>query len=800
MIECDKCHCFHQETDHHHIADESDEEVILENNELYKYLKEQCDTNLLHKPSDPHKRVRIETDRKGVPTSSSVFFSPIQRILELCRNFYPSQFTEKTPLSSPSHITREARSSQIPTVISVHVLPEYLYFIEVLLSSQLMLKDDLNILEHFIPNKEKHQMLSKKYSYEGGVVLPGALVLFVVGLNKYYFINNERYVLPCVGLTVSSYYLLHKLYTSYCLSKYKKDLNALITVVKNYSNLIHKNIQFIRDFESLSKIHSVRGPATALLNGKSNKEAWCKLPHLRFQLLSSLNTMCSLAYYNVLELLALFPFNPHLDPYIRHGLCCLELNELGICEVTLDQVDVISVKTLMKVKYIYFLLLSEFLSRIVLCFCPSSSSSLLHPPSLPSLFRLINRTSGEYAEQLAHLENIFNVVTIHKTEVESLSPLAVISNQQSADGKYEELKKTIECIEAYILFMLTQYKHMETNICSYQHSECIINDSVILQDIHATHESIRTDQLRALLYNIDCLNIQLSRAMNTKPDDVIKSRDHSQLLNMDETSGTSAVHVGYSDFQLSNVRDEMFLGIAGVPMASNAIAGGGEGTTYLDEDQINYYEFEKQFSSTVLSELKVKLKDKQVEWKRREELALAEKQQDDFSDLEIEVKVDEVKEDAHRKRRKRKSITKTHAIESLSDTEDSPGPKPHPPRSNRNKSANDSPRTSRVAPLLGSLITDGTQSSLLSTEDCEPNGNDVKYKRLYNLSRSQESYENRETSDSDEETRSRKPDVNRNTLAAQIEQVAREWKYTSIEEEFGDKVDEEEEVEAKEDG
>lgn len=56
-----------------------------------------------------------------------------------------------------------------------------------------MLKDDLNILEHFIPNKEKHQMLSKKYSYEGGVVLPGALVLFVVGLNKYYFINNERW-------------------------------------------------------------------------------------------------------------------------------------------------------------------------------------------------------------------------------------------------------------------------------------------------------------------------------------------------------------------------------------------------------------------------------------------------------------------------------------------------------------------------------------------------------------------------------------------------------------------------------
>lgn len=41
--------------------------------------------------------------------------------------------------------------------------------------------------------------------------------------------------------------------------------------MKNYSNLIHKNIQFIRDFESLSKIHSVRGPATALLNGKSNK-------------------------------------------------------------------------------------------------------------------------------------------------------------------------------------------------------------------------------------------------------------------------------------------------------------------------------------------------------------------------------------------------------------------------------------------------------------------------------------------------------------------------------------------------
>lgn len=95
--------------------------------------------------------------------------------------------------------------------------------------------------------------------------------LLLVPPKNFYIFLYFRYVLPCVGLTVSSYYLLHKLYTSYCLSKYKKDLNALITVVKNYSNLIHKNIQFIRDFESLSKIHSVRGPATALLNGKSNK-------------------------------------------------------------------------------------------------------------------------------------------------------------------------------------------------------------------------------------------------------------------------------------------------------------------------------------------------------------------------------------------------------------------------------------------------------------------------------------------------------------------------------------------------
>lgn len=100
-------------------------------------------------------------------------------------------------------------------------------------------------------------------------------------------------------------------------------------------------------------------------------------------------------------------------------------------------------------------------------------------------------------------------------------------------------------------------------------------------------------------------------------------------------------------------------GIAGVPVSGNVLDGGGGDRTFLDEDQVNYYEFERQFSTTVLNELKLKLKDKQVEWKRREKLALEMKDMEDFSDLEpdggekVTAEVTSVKEDAHRKRRKR---------------------------------------------------------------------------------------------------------------------------------------------------
>ncbi|KAL1458105.1 hypothetical protein WDU94_008279 [Cyamophila willieti] len=838
MIECDKCHCFHQETDHHHVPDGSDEEIILENNQLYKYLKEQCMNNLLQKPPDPTKEEEAPTtvnDPQG-NASQNILSVTLRRIQSLCWRFYESQFVEKTPKTSPSKISsnnapwesqNQNQSTSVKTADSYNILPEYTYFIEALLNSQLILKDDLNILEHFIPNKEKYQVLSKTYSYQGSVVLPSTLVLGVFGVNKYYFNNNLRYALPCLGLTVSSYYLLHKLYVSYQIKKYKKDLHNLIGILQKYSNLIHKNIQFIRDFENISKIHGATGSNVGgSINEKSNKQEWCKLPHLRFNLLTSLNAMCSLAYYNVLELVARFPFNPHLDPYIKHGLCCLNLTEIGVADVPLDQVDEITVKMLMKAKYIYFLLLSEFLSRIILCFCPYTSSPSALPPHqyIASLFRLINRTSAVYTEQYSSLESLFNVVTIHKTQQEvSATPVPgtyLISNPRSADRKYEELVKTIHCIETYLLFMLTQYKHMETNIGTYQHSDCIINDNVILHDIYATQQSIRQNQLSSLLYNIDCLNVLLSQCIN---DDVTESKpvDKGLLYNVTgggehTTAPSPSVHVGYSDYNVANVPDEIFLGIAGVPVTNNALSG-GEDKTFLDEDQVNYYEFERQFSTTVLNELKIKLKDKQVEWKRREKKALETKNMNDFSDLEQNKEDETVKEDAHRKRRKRKSITKTHAIQSLSDTEDfDPNlPKPHPPRSARSKS-----RPSPAIPALGTLITDGNQTSMLSTEDFSENngggaGADIKYKRLYNLSRSQESYENRETSPSSdegegkdeasrkkvEESRSRVQMAHDNqvlaaalftsqsSLAAQIEQVAREWKYVSIEEEFGDEND-----------
>uniref|UniRef100_A0A8D8WPZ0 Vezatin n=1 Tax=Cacopsylla melanoneura TaxID=428564 RepID=A0A8D8WPZ0_9HEMI len=837
MIECDKCHCFHQATDPHHVADGSDEEIILENNQLYKYLKEQCVSNLLQKPPDPAKEEETsprENDPQGNPASQSILSLSLRRIQSLCWRFYESQFVDKTPKTSPSKIPsnnvpwesqNQNPSTSVKTADSYNILPEYTYFIEVLLHSQLILKDDLNILDHFIPNKEKYEILSKKYSYQGSFVLPSTLVLGVFGVNKYYFNNNMRYGLPCLGLTVSSYYVLHKLYVSYQIKKYKKDLHNLISILQKYSNLIHKNIQFIRDFENISKIHAGDSGSGVVgsINEKSNKQEWCKLPHLRFNLLASLNAMCSLAYYNVLELVARFPFNPHLDPYIKHGLCCLNLTEIGVADVSLDQVDEITVKMLMKAKYIYFLLLSEFLSRIILCFCPYTSSPSALPPHqyIASLFRLINRTSAVYTEQFSSLESLFNVVTIHKTQQEVSVPAGtayLVSNPRTSDRKYEELVKTIHCIETYLLFMLTQYKHMETNIGTYQHSDCIINDNVILHDIYATQQSIRQNQLSSLLYNIDCLNILLSQCIN---DDVTECKPVDKGLLYSVTGGgdsTTAppptVHVGYSDYNVANVPDEIFLGIAGVPVTSNALSGGAEDKTFLDEDQVNYYEFERQFSTTVLNELKVKLKDKQVEWKRREKKALETKNMNDFSDIEQNKEEEEaVKEDAHRKRRKRKSITKTHAIQSLSDTEDfEPSlPKPHPPRSARSK-----PRASPAIPALGTLITDKNQTSVLSTEDFSENNGagaaaDIKYKRLYNLSRSQESYENRETSPSSdegkddeatrkkaEESRSRTQMAHDNqvlaaalftsqsSLAAQIEQVAREWKYVSIEEEFGD--------------
>ncbi|KAI5704207.1 hypothetical protein M8J75_002994 [Diaphorina citri] len=792
--------------------------------------------NLLHKPPDPTRKEEEEKPDDSVKhkTSASIFSSPLSRIRALCRKFYESRFVDRTPESSPSKFsnvawetkphtgTQTVNNPSLSTPTSVNILPEYSYFIDALLASQLILKDDLNILEHFIPNREKHEVLSKKYNYRGSVVLPSTLVLIIVGANKYYFNNNVRYAIPCLGLTVSSYYLLHKLYTSYQLNKYKRDLHTLISILQKYSNLIHKNIQFIRDFENISKIHQATGVgvlnSSSLLNGKSNKEAWCKLPHLRFNLLGSLNAMCSLAYYNVLELVARFPFNPHLDPYIKHGLCCLDLTELGVSDVPLERVDDITVKMLMKVKYIYFLLLSEFLSRLILCFCPYTSSSPLHPVSPPryiaSLFRLINKTSAIYTEQYSSLENLFNVVTIHKTQEQPGPGSYLVSNPRSADRKYEELVKTIHCIETYLLFLLTQYKHMETNIGTYQHSDCIINDNVILNDIYSTHTSIRSNQLTSLLYNIDCLNIQLSQCVSTddtKPGDNVAYNIGGG--NVDPP--TTAVQVGFSDFNVANVRDEIFLGIAGVPVSGNVLDGGGGDRAFLDEDQVNYYEFERQFSTTVLNELKLKLKDKQVEWKRREKLALEMKDMEDFSDLEpdggekVTAEVTSVKEDAHRKRRKRKSITKTHAIESLSDTEDFDvtAVKPHPPRSARSKASQ-----AINTPSLGTLISDANQKSLLSTDDfSENNGADIKYKRLYNLSRSQESYENRETSPSsgeepeDSRTRMEKSRAqtardnevlaaalftSQSSLAAQIEQVAREWKYTSIEEEFGDEGEE----------
>lgn len=240
---------------------------------------------------------------------------------------------------------------------------------------------------------------------------------------------------------------------------------------------------------------------------------------------------------------------------------------------------------LQKAKYIYFLLQSEFLKLSALCFCPvlwtpNSSSQMNH------LIETIDEIEKVYSNSYDVLYDEYNIYSLFKNNNMKQD------KHPGKDTNTSDLKLKIHSIRQFLQNMMVHVKFMEDSIedntSTYYTDNINSTLNVLVKEVNIFNELISKLQ-------IYCLR----KCNDDKKDKVNLTNDHIEVVDYTEKETI--------DPDKEICKDELFLGIS------------EEVTEVVDNKCCDEDVFDKSNNHNLMLELKVALKNKQEEWKQRED-------------------------------------------------------------------------------------------------------------------------------------------------------------------------------------
>lgn len=486
------------------------------------------------------------------------------------------------------------------------------------LHSQLLFKEDHDELETILSTtcvvKEKQNFCT---SAGLGAVILSYLALYRPNPNLY-----TRVGISIIFTVVSTWYY----YTKYKECSKNKLFTLHIKMLQNLCLNIHKIFRSIKEIEILSSLQvSTQDNVSHLslpagLGLHPSKElhkfpSWKTLPHFH----SCLEDVLIMAIDTLIQACK--------DTSVLGKSTSIALEEHREALSTIANQS-ISLKGLQNLIDVYLAVQSEYLKNIAISFTPIACNILNKQGFVKkeNLFKTIYYVQSK-------LNNLLPIL-IYQHHINNTSNIRKHSYKQTGNSPGKNIKKLqteMHNISLLMLYSLLRVRGLEDLLEEIAHTK---GQNELHFDITSQLTSLNQD-LKYVINYYDTVCSQMSCRPSDKidlPSDEVTINDIAK--NHEQTSLKTGVKVGQSDFKVNSL-DEVFIALSGLNSQDH-------------EHVFNEWSVENkpQMPNNLLAELNYTLKERKLEYIKREKLALERKGQQDFevSSSESELEETEYKE------------------------------------------------------------------------------------------------------------------------------------------------------------
>lgn len=530
------------------------------------------------------------------------------------------------------------------------------------LNSQLLFKEDIDVLETILSSTCVYKSNSKLYSYVSVGI--GGLCLSLASLLR----PRISYYIPfgitllCTTFSTWNFYL-------HILESHENTLFAShLSLLKNLCSNIHRVFRSLKETEIIStgQVSTLNIGIAAYsrlpigLGFHHSKEldtlpSWKTLPQVRISLMNVLIVTIKLLN----EACDALRIATGTQPLVNNCVGLSESSEYKNTIKTLEDVlninQKISLKSLQNVNDMYLAVQSEYLKWIALSIINKTgmnSTSILHQRK--GLFKMISSLQLKLANMSSTLISQFrvhNISAFNKTYHQH--------KKQNVDSKIHNAQVEIHNISLLVLSILLRIRSLEDVLAEVSETNTQTN---LNEGINKQLASLK-DDLTSTVKCYDIIYSQLISENKDVPQPEEKDIEHDKGIVVEQRSKETGIVVGASDFNV-NSPDEVFLAISG-------------DNNYHQDNFIDDWLFETkpQIPKNLIEELNKTLKSRKLHFSEREKLALERQGLQDIQDsLESSSSVESEKiESTKRKPNPRKNKTKlllNHLCSSDSENDD----------------------------------------------------------------------------------------------------------------------------------
>ncbi|XP_050437956.1 uncharacterized protein LOC126844129 isoform X2 [Adelges cooleyi] len=439
--------------------------------------------------------------------------------------------------------------------------------IKTILESHLVFKEDALFIKKFVPP----DFMKYPFFFTKRNCITLLLLCISCGLLKVYLPNSfDEWTTLEMFCLWFGHILLEIFFDWFKKKKMKNTLSNTIKSMEKSSLLIQKIVNFLQDCNNLHSVYSNSGSSS---NINTDTFVYLLMPEMKNSLLTLVQDLIDRLVQSISEVHRKFPLKQSVSKVIY-----LYLND---CKIDLEN---LSLENINKAKYTYFLLQSEFLKLSALCLCPalwtSNSSGQMN-----FLIATIRELQKVYYESFIILSEEYNVYSMFKSNKVDQGKF-----KQNVDDVHSDLKSKVISVRQYLQNMVVHVRFIEDSVESKPKSSIVdLNDTinVLVKEVNAFNELVS--------------NLQVYILKTNSKNEYMENKLPSEPIKENLENETEA-----SEAPPAPQEDELFFGVSG--------------ELQKDIDNKCYHDdiFDKINNESLISELKVALKEKQDEWKDRE--------------------------------------------------------------------------------------------------------------------------------------------------------------------------------------